>query len=321
MANSLKQSASQLIDLVETRLIGRYNSISVGISGGIDSVCLLHILSLLQAKHNLTLSAIHINHGISPNANFWGEFCQKFCDSLSIPLVIKHHQITKNGGESLENNARNIRYLEFAQIDAPVIALAHHQDDLVETVLSQILRGSDLHNVAAMDMLSNKRGKILWRPLLDITRSQIEEYAKEFNLNYINDESNSDTKYLRNFIRHDIIPKLNQFDPNVASKILKFKQQVSSTITLIDQIAKDDLAQISQDNYLDLDKFKYLSLERQINLLSYYLVELQMKLPSQLQLKEFATQASSSAWDRKPSLKLDGGNYNLIKFKNKIYIE
>ncbi|MCE3269595.1 MAG: tilS, partial [Burkholderiales bacterium] len=197
-----------------SKLLASQN-ICIGLSGGIDSIVLLHILKHITPQINL--SAVHINHNISANAKMWSKFCQEFCYSLNIPLHVENVNFNRHGGESLENLARIARYKVLLQAPADIIALAHHQDDQVETTLSQLLRGSDLHNIAGMHMVSNKQDKILWRPLLDISKAQIEEYAVLFGLKYINDESNLDTRFLRNFIRHDVLPLLTSWDKHVAT--------------------------------------------------------------------------------------------------------
>ncbi len=196
------------------------DSYTVALSGGVDSVVLLHTLNQIRNLQNIKLKAIHINHGISSNALMWQNFCQELCTKLAIPLSIIQGKITKNGGESLENNARNFRYQAFSNESNTIITLAHHQNDQIETMLSQIFRGSDLHNIASMKTISQKQQTIFWRPLLNVTKLQILDYAKQFNLNFVDDESNLDKKYLRNFIRHEIMPSLNSWDNHIETKLL-----------------------------------------------------------------------------------------------------
>lgn len=298
-------------------------SLQVGLSGGVDSVVLLHILTQLRDSLGFKLSAIHINHGISANAEYWTNYCQDLCDTLGVELTIVRHQIKRVGGESLENNARKIRYQEFAKSDENLIALAHHQNDQIETTLSQVFRGSDLHNIAGMQELSSKYGKQFWRPLLNTPRSMIEDYACEFNLVHIEDESNSDTNYLRNFIRHDVLPRLLQFDPNIGGKILKLPIQTNELLALVDEVAQDDLSgclqQKLETNLVELEKFKLLSSRRQQNMLAYYIKQQNLPLPSQRQLTEFIRQALSCEWDRSPQLKL-GSKHLIIKKRGDIFI-
>lgn len=296
-------------------------NICVGLSGGVDSIVLLHVLKNITAIKQLNLSAIHINHHISKNSDNWAIFCQNFCNQLNVPLQVIDVTVNKNGGESLENNARLMRYNAFYKHNAPVITLAHHQNDQVETTLSQIFRGSDVHNVAAMKVLSYKYDKLFWRPLLNTTRVEIEEYAKKYNLTYVNDESNSDTTYLRNFIRHDVLPILNNWDANITQKILSFNKQLQNLLIITDEIADNDLIQVSNtDGDIVLDKFIKFSNERQQNLLTKFIQNNKIQLPSQKKLAEFIRQALTSNWDTKPALLLPNSS-RLIKYKQIIFIE
>lgn len=313
-------------------------SYQVGLSGGVDSVVLLHILH--QIKHlitdttTFTLTAAHINHGISVNAATWEKFCSNYCRTLGIELHIIQHKVTKLGGESLENNARQIRYQAFFKSSADVIILAHQQNDQVETTLSQIFRGSDLHNIASMQELSQKHNKLIFRPLLGISRQQIENYAHDYQLNYITDESNSDTTYLRNFIRHEIIPKLNTFDKNIDGKVLKLPHQLQKLLALVDEVAASDFANTKGEynpilphefgsnprmTILLIDKFSALSEQRQINVLVYFLKQQQLPLPTAKQLNEFIRQALTSTWDKEPQLIVDK-DHILTKMKQFIAI-
>jgi len=295
-----------------------WQNICVGLSGGVDSVVLLHVLKQLKPEINLT--AIHINHGISPNADTWATFCQKFCDNFKTPLHIENVSLNRSGGESLENLARIARHNVFLQSPAEVVALAHHQNDQVETILSQLFRGSDLHNIAAMHEISQKQNKTLWRPLLGVSRKQIEEYATLFELEYISDESNLDTAFLRNFIRHDVIPLLTEWDNNIVSKVLNFNGQLQRMLAITDEVGADDLAKCCADGQnINLELFKFLSNNRQINLLSQFIKSNNLPLPSHKQLVEFTKQANTSNWDKKPQLKLNDKTV-LMKYKDSIYL-
>lgn len=299
---------------------------TIALSGGIDSVALTYALSKIRqnSPFPFKLDAVHINHGISPNSNHWEQFCQNFCNQLNIPLKIFNYQIIKNGGESLENIARNYRYQSFHELESQVIVLAHHLDDQIETTLSQIMRGSNLHNVAGMRAVTHKRNKFFWRPFLTITRSEIERYCSTFDLDYIEDESNLDSKYLRNFLRNEIIPRLKAWDPSITTKILNFNQELQNTLDIIDDIAKEDCNlesySINNSKFIEVKKFVQLSHNRQVNALCYFIKYNNLQLPSHKQLLEFVRQVNECNIDRKPKLGLNK-NYNLIKNNSRIYID
>ena len=208
--------------------------------------------------------------------------------------------------------------------------------DQIETVLSQLLRGSNIHNFAAMNSIARKNNKLLWRPLLSVPKSQIIEYANTHNLTFINDESNDDTQYLRNFLRHKIIPTLLEHDEYIGNKLLKTVGELQNSAQLIDELAILDLnscinnqklglnqtpnQEKSHNGLLNIECFKQLSIIRQVNLLSYFLRQANLPLPSENQLTEFATQASTSRWERVPKIKINDA-YDLIKQKEFIFLE
>ncbi|MGH8689991.1 MAG: tRNA lysidine(34) synthetase TilS, partial [Burkholderiales bacterium] len=181
--------------------------IAVGLSGGVDSVTLLHLL-----KNQRNVLAVHVNHGLSPNAERWAAFCRRLCKRFDVPLVVRKVKVAKRG-EGLEAAARAARYAAFAQLDVDCIALAHHLDDQAETVLMNLLRGAGRRGAAGMPRESRFRGKTLLRPLLDMPREAIVAYAREHRLPWIEDESNADESLTRNFVRRRIGPLLQKRYP------------------------------------------------------------------------------------------------------------
>ena len=285
--------------------LGGHLHYCVGLSGGIDSVVLLHIFKQISQSIPINLSAIHINHGISLAANRWAEFCQHLCDEWQIPLKNCSVQVQKIGGEGLENSARKLRYQEYAKSNADVIILAHHQDDQIETMLSQIMRGSNLHNSAAMLTTMQRHNQHYWRPILDVSKQDIIAYAKHNKLSNIEDESNQDNRYLRNFLRNSILPQLLEFDNHVKTKLMASVMQLQIASKLNDELALIDLHNC-QNNRMELVKSKFieLSCDRQLNLLTYWITTQSLPLPSNKQLQEFIRQVSVANLDRHPSLKL-----------------
>lgn len=301
--------------------LSSYSAITVGLSGGVDSVVMLHLLHKLSRVNKFYLDAIHVNHGLSANAADWESFCKSLCDKLAIPLKIYQCKITKSGGESLENNARKARYQFLLSSNNSIIALAHHQDDQAETIISQMLRGSNLHNIAGMKPISYKQDKLIWRPLYAFNKTIIQQYATAHQLEFIDDESNYQQKYLRNFVRHKLIPDIIKWDANVVHKILGVGQQLQQVTALIDQLAIDDFNQTSDtQNSLYVDKFVQLSLPRQANLISYFIKLHNLALPSTKQTQEFCHQVQTSKWDKQPKLNL-GRTHVIIKSRNLIFVQ
>src|SRR5919106_2975933 len=179
--------------------------IAVGLSGGIDSVVLLHRLRKAAAAGRFSLAAIHVHHGLSPNADAWAAFCRRLCKRFGVPLQVKKVKVVKRA-EGLEAAARRARYEAFSKIDADCIALAHNLDDQAETVLMNLLRGTGPRGASGMRRESKFHGKTLLRPLLDVPREAIVAYAREHRLEWIEDESNMDESLTRNFVRRRLGP-------------------------------------------------------------------------------------------------------------------
>jgi len=176
--------------------------IAVALSGGVDSVVLLHRL-----RNQSGVSAVHVHHGLSPNADAWAVFCRRLCRRFEVPLVVKKVKVVKRG-EGLEAAARRARYGVFSQLKADCIVLAHHLDDQAETVLMNLLRGAGRRGASGMPSVSRVGGKTLLRPLLDTPREAIEAYARRHRLAWIEDESNADESLTRNFVRRRLGPLL-----------------------------------------------------------------------------------------------------------------
>ena len=168
---------------------------------------LLHVL-----KSNHPVTAIHVHHGLSPNADRWAAFCRKLCKRLGVPLTVRKVKVVERG-EGLEAAARRARYEVFNGIESDVIALAHNRDDQAETVLMNLLRGAGSRGARGMLSTSSYQGKTLLRPLLDVSREEIVAYARAHRLAWVEDESNADESLTRNFVRRQIGPLLEKRFP------------------------------------------------------------------------------------------------------------
>ena len=182
--------------------------ILVGLSGGVDSVVLLHALS----REHRRLGAAHIHHGLSANADRWAAFCRRLCKRLGVPLTVRRVRVQRNG-QGVEAAARAVRYAAFAKLPFDVLALAHQLDDQAETVLMSLLRGAGARGASGMRPRARWQGRTLIRPLLDVRREAIVAYAREQGLAWIEDESNLSDAYARNFIRMRIAPLLTERYP------------------------------------------------------------------------------------------------------------
>src|SRR2546422_4905960 len=206
MASSRKPSSDELASKVAAVLrpvLAQGSHLALGLSGGVDSVALLSLLTGLAPALRFPLRAVHVNHGISPNAGRWAEFCAELCGKSQVPLQLEAADLGPYRNLGLEGAARQARHEVFARLEADFVVLAQHRDDQAETLLLRLLRGAGLRGLAAMSRLRplpGARARLL-RPLLEVSRAEIEAYARLRGLEWIEDESNADTARQRNFLR------------------------------------------------------------------------------------------------------------------------
>ena len=227
----------------EQNMVAPGQRVVIGVSGGADSMCLLFLLYELRDELGIEISVVHIEHGIRGEASIEDAgYVEDICRKLSLPLRVEHFNIPKiaaESGESIEEAARNARYAEFEREDADRIAVAHHACDLAETMLFNLFRGS---SVKGMTGISPVRGKII-RPLLCLTREEIEDFCKEKGIDYRTDASNFDTEIPRNAIRHEIIPVARRINSNavrhmtdVAADIREWSEYIRTELDEFEKI-------------------------------------------------------------------------------------
>ena len=230
-------------------LIKKGAQVIVGISGGPDSVCLLHILDRLAEDLSLQLFAVHVNHGLRGEAADADEnWTREFCDSLGIPcrvVRVDAAAYAKEHGLTVEEAGRQLRYAAFAdlrqELGAAMIAVAHHADDQAETVLMRILRGTGTYGLAGMEY---QRQDGVIRPLLDVSRAEIEAYCEEHDLHPCKDQSNESTDYTRNRIRLELLPYIREhFNPNINEALLRLSAIAGEERAWTDALAEKFLAE------------------------------------------------------------------------------
>jgi len=266
---------------------------------------LLDALAHVAAGRQLEISAIHIHHGLSPNADRWARFCAEQCAARAVPLTVHALHLERKPGRSLEALARAGRYERFGSCPADVIALAHHADDQAETVLLQLLRGSGPRGLSAMPAF--RRGTpALLRPLLALTREALVAYAKHRGLEWVDDESNADTRHRRNFLRHEIAPRLAAgFDGYPATLVRAASHQAEAS-ELLDELAALDAEGAIDDVGLDRGQLASLSNARAANLLRWFLRRESLRPPTEARLADMLRQLRSASADARTRVAHDG---------------
>jgi len=303
--NSLSPDLPARVGAVLAARLQADERLCVGLSGGCDSVVLLHVLNRLGYAGRL--AAIHVHHGLSPNADAWAEFCVTYCRDLAVPLTVRRVAVDRRTGQGLEAAARQARYAAFAECAADCLLLAQHRGDQAETVLFNLLRGSGVIGAAAMPVERQMVGQRLLRPLLDISRAEIEDYARANDLAWVDDESNADTALTRNFIRHAVLATLNRRFPAAEAALAQAAANFSEASGLLDELAGIDWQLAADGEAARLSVLRTLSLPRLKNLLRYRLRQLGWRVPVATRLDEFAHQVHTAAPDRHPELLLPEG--------------
>lgn len=249
------------------------STLLLGLSGGLDSCVLLDLLHGLQAKLGFRLQALHVNHGISPNAIAWEEFCAGLCASLAVPFQAVRVQVARDSGLGLEAAAREVRYTVLLAQPVNAVVLAHHRDDQAETLLLQLLRGAGTRGLAAMPPASESSGgqPVLLRPLLDVSREMLEDYAYDRHLSWIEDESNLDLAFDRNFLRHCVFPQLEQRFPAARTTLARAAGHLAEADALLQEVAASDATRFVHDGRLEIAGLASVSSPRAKNLLRYWL--------------------------------------------------
>jgi tRNA(Ile)-lysidine synthase len=197
-------------------------ALCVAFSGGPDSSALLHALAHLPQARTRGLRALHVDHGLHADSAAWAEHCRRFCATLALPCEVLRVHVDPASGTGLEATARDARYAAFAAHlhEGERLVLAHHRDDQVETVLLKLLRGAGPDALGAMHALRTLGRGQLWRPLLGLPRAQLRAYVEQHGLAFIEDPSNADMRLSRNYLRHEILPRLQAHWPQATDSIL-----------------------------------------------------------------------------------------------------
>jgi tRNA(Ile)-lysidine synthase len=266
--------------------------VCVAFSGGSDSTVLLHALASERAKNagQWTLSAHHVHHGLSANADAWAAHCAAICDTLDVSFSAQRVSVDRRAGIGIEAAARDARMHSLDQVNADWILFAHHAQDQAETLLLQLLRGSGPLGLAAMP--STKRKYL--RPLLNVAKVALLEYATTHALHWVEDESNGDNHFSRNRLRNIVWPRLLQAFPAAEATLSRAALHQADAVCLMDELATIDAAGCVRGHSIELRAFNAMSPPRRANLLRHWLHRYQVKPPAADTLREWLQQLSTA---------------------------
>ncbi|MBX2859226.1 MAG: tRNA lysidine(34) synthetase TilS [Cellvibrionaceae bacterium] len=296
----------------------------LGYSGGLDSTVLLYLMNRVGCK----VKALHVNHQLSMNANFWEQHCRRFAQSMGLEFVAERVKVFAQGS-GLESAARDKRYQVFDQYvgQDDVLLLAHHADDQLETLIYRIMRGTGLKGLAGIVAQRPLRscaldsGRLL-RPLLPVSRRAILEYARDHKLDWVSDESNAQTTFDRNYIRSKVVPHLAQRWPDAAEQAASTAHLVASSIALLNEYAAADLAACDQrvermGESLCLQQLMSYSQARKRHVLRCWVEHCGFSMPSQAQLMQLDLLISAKD-DAQPELQW--GQCVFHRFQGRLYM-
>jgi len=290
----------------------------VGFSGGLDSTVLLHGL-LAYPKLKDKILAVHINHGLSTNAAAWEKHCQRFCKQYKILFISHSIQIEQRA--NLEETARLARHAIFSSYMKPgtVVLLAHHQDDQAETLLLQLFRGAGIDGLSAMPLTAKRGDAEVIRPLLHLSRKSLESYARTHDLSWVEDESNQQLDYSRNYIRHVVMPAIQKNWPAVTSNIARSAEHCQQARQNLEELAQLDAGRgdLNQPT-LSIDELVHLPPHRMSNVLRCWLRNNNIRMPSSETFKRLIDELIQAKEDALPLVQW--GEVEIRRYQQTLYI-
>ncbi len=298
----------------------------LALSGGLDSIVLLYLLAEAKKNFPFELHAMHVHHGLSANADHWANFCQQQCLLLDVPLQIVHVNVDKDSHLGVEAAARELRYeaLFNYKLDSDgrsknqpdYIATAHHQDDQAETLLVQLFRGAGIKGLSSMAAVDKARR--LLRPLLSVPRKALQEYAESHHIEWCEDESNDNTQYERNFVRHDVLPILETRHQAIKSVLARTASHLAEANQLLDTLALIDIEPLLEHNSLCLNGLSTLTPPRAKNSLRWWFAKNLLAMPTSEHLDEVLEQLLNAKQDANISIVLQ--HLTLKRYQNRAYL-
>jgi tRNA(Ile)-lysidine synthase len=277
----------------------------VGYSGGLDSTVLLHVLAGQRQGLGFTLSALHVHHGLMPEADAWAVHCAKVCAAWAVPLTVERMAV-QTADKGVEAAARDARRAAFARQPVEAIVLAQHQGDQAETLLFRLLRGAGTRGLSAMRPVVIVAGSPpLWRPLLTTPRAELLRYAESHSLSWIEDPSNADPVYSRNFLRNAVLPLLAQRFPAVTTILARTAEQLAEDAALLDELAALDMqVALDAEGRLCTAHLAALSAPRARNVLRHWLAQAGLHI-DRARLEDLLRQALAAP-DAHPLIQIKG---------------
>ena len=304
-------------------------TVNIAFSGGVDSSVLLHGASALRHRYRVWLRALHVNHRWSALSDTWQRHCESTCRSLDVDFLSTRLANSLTDGRPSETLARTQRLQWFAEVvdSGTPLLTAHHLDDQAETLLLRLLRGSGIQGLGGMLDDRNVGNLRILRPFLQLSRADLEMTAKKYNLQAINDPGNSDTRFERNFLRHEILPRLVSRWVGAPGTLGRAASSFQATQGLLDEVGREDLMACRHSGdrcllgvygTLSISALDKLSQARKLNLLRYWIRLFSLEGPSENGLSEFLRQLRDGASECAPVLRV--GQCGLRRYRDALFL-
>ena len=295
----------------------------IAFSGGLDSSVLLHLCAAGVGATNLDrLLAVHVNHGLQPEAETWAMHCLRVCESFGLRSKVLTVDSYPERGQSPEEAARLARYeaLRSLVTDRSVVLVAQHRDDQAETILLQLLRGSGLKGLSGMPASTSFGAGVLHRPLLGVSRDSLRKYAERNGLVWLDDPSNQDTSYQRNYLRREIIPRLKSRWPGMAKTLARAGRHCADAQEMLDQQVDSwfDSVVVAERNTVRLEALSDFNRRQQKSILRYWIYRSGFRCPSEINLTRIITESLNAASDRLPCIRWSAGEVR--RYRGELYL-
>ncbi|QHH92984.1 tRNA lysidine(34) synthetase TilS [Acinetobacter gyllenbergii] len=299
--------------LAQTQHFSEQTQFLIGCSGGMDSMLLLYLMSELFPTQT---RAIYIDHQLQSRSDEWGRLVQQHADALNIACIVQ--KVSVEAG-NLEQQARDARYQAYRQhlTSNEFLVLAHHQQDQAETLLLRLFSGAGVNGLAAMQQLDVRQEMTIWRPFLELSRDQIEQWAMQLGFDYVTDPSNHDTYYDRAWCREQLWPMLQQRFPKMQAAIARSSYLMQDAAEILDQVLQADWQQCATDHQLDLIKLAQLSAARQRQLLSAWMKGNDQYRPSYDMVQRLQHEVILAKPDAQATLHFN--QHYFVRYQKKIY--
>ena len=300
---------------------GQPNRYVVAFSGGLDSTVLLHALATGTDKQDTPIVAVHVDHGLHEDSSDWSAHCKAFASSLGVDFISEHVSVKRDAGHGPEAAAREARYRVLAAQLKPGdwLLCAHHQDDQAETLLLNLIRGSGPAGLAGIAAVRSFEDGSLVRPLLPFAQKDLRNYAALHDLSWIDDPSNADQQFDRNFLRHEIMPRLASRWPDAARRLQRSSRIAGDAATLLDELAAIDAATLGdRPDRLQIDRLCALPTARQRNVLRYVIRQLDLAIPSESHVQKVIDEVVAAREDAEPLVCWNG--VQVRRYRNSLYL-